>query len=382
MHLPATHRVLSASRNPRTFWQLVNDTINISIVGASGYTGGELVERLLGHPHARIVSLVGSEGSGARAEPRSFESLFPRLRGRVGLSITPLDLDALKESDAEVVFLATPHETSMEVAPGLVDSGKRVIDLSGAWRLGGAALTEATYGLRTARTECFDAAVYGLVEINRGRLTEARFVSNPGCYPTASVLALHPLVRAGVVRSGTRPIIDATSGVSGAGRSANARTTFGEVSLQPYGVLGHRHAPEIELHAGTGVVFTPHLGAYDRGILATIHVELAPGWTLARITALYREMYGHERFVRLLPSGEWPSVAGVRHTNFCDLAWAVDERHGHLIVVSAIDNLVKGASGQAIQAMNAMLGIPEHFGLLEGTDSLENAGLSAEGGGR
>ncbi len=347
----------------------MNDTLNISIVGASGYTGGELVERLLGHPHARIVSLLGSEGSGIKGEPRSFESLFPRLRGRVGQSITPLNVEALCESDTDVAFLATPHETSMQLAPALVDAGKRVIDLSGAWRLGGAALTEATYGLRTTRPEFFDAAVYGLVEISRDRIASARLVSNPGCYPTASILALHPLVKAGVVRSGTRPIIDATSGVSGAGRSANARTTFGEVSLQPYGVLNHRHAPEIELHAGAGVVFTPHLGAYDRGILATIHVELAPGWTAARIGEVYRDMYAHERFVRLLPPGEWPSVAGVRQTNFCDLSWGCDEKHGHLIVVSAIDNLVKGASGQAIQAMNVMHGLPEHLGLLDSTDA-------------
>lgn len=364
----------------------MKDALNISIVGASGYTGGELVERLLAHPHARLVSLLGSEGTGAKAEPRSFEALFPRLRGRVGMPITALNPRELCDADVDVVFLATPHETSIELAPTLVDAGKRVIDLSGAWRLGSAAQTKTTYGLHTDRPECFQSAVYALVEINREKLRDATLVSNPGCYPTASILALHPLVKAGAVRAGTRPIIDATSGVSGAGRSANVRTTFGEVSLQPYGVLTHRHAPEIERHAGTGVVFTPHLGAYDRGILATIHVELAPGWTTARIGELYREMYAHERFVRLLPSGEWPSVAGVRQTNFCDLNWACDETHGHLIVVSAIDNLVKGASGQAIQAMNAMHGMPEHLGLLDmglldGADAGELSGKGSMRGG-
>ena len=356
----------------------MNDTLHISIVGASGYTGGELVERLLGHPGVRIVSLLGSESQSAKSEPRSFEALFPRLRGRVGMAITPLNAAELCASEADVVFLATPHETSMSLAPALLDSGKRVIDLSGAWRLGSASTTKSVYGLHTDRPEWFDRAVYAMVEINRDRLPSAQLVSNPGCYPTASILALHPIVKAGAIRSGTRPIIDATSGVSGAGRAPNARTTFGEVSLQPYGVLNHRHAPEIELHSGTGVVFTPHLGAFDRGILATIHVELAPGWTPARIDAIYREMYGHERFVRLLAPGEWPSVAGVRYTNFCDLAWAVDETHGHLIVVSAIDNLVKGASGQAIQAMNAMYRLPEHLGLLE--DGLGLAAASSKGG--
>lgn len=356
----------------------LKDTLNITIVGASGYTGGELVERLLSHPHARITALLGSESHGAKAEPRSFEALFPRLRGRIGLSITPLNPPALCESDADVVFLATPHETSIELAPKLLDAGKRVVDLSGAWRLGSEGLTKSVYGLKTDRSEWFGRAAYALVEINRDRLPEAQLVSIPGCYPTASILALRPLVRADAIRAGTRPIIDATSGVSGAGRTPNARTTFGEVSLQPYGVLNHRHAPEIELHAGAGVVFTPHLGAYDRGILATIHVELAPGFSAARIAEIYREMYGHERFVRLLPAGEWPSVAGVRHTNFCDLNWAVDEKHGHLIVVSAIDNLVKGASGQAIQAMNAMHGMPEHLGLLD--DGLGLAAASSRGG--
>lgn len=347
--------------------------LSIAIVGASGYAGGELAEILLAHPHARIVSLLGSEGHGGKAEARRIDALFPRLRGRIDLPIVPLNPGELAASGVDVAFLATPHEASMTLAPTLIDAGIRVIDLSGAWRLGGVDQTEATYGLRTERPELFTEAVYAMVELNRSRLPGARLISNPGCYPTASVLALAPLVRAGAIRAGTRPIIDATSGVSGAGRSPNARTHFCEVSLQPYGVLSHRHAPEIELHAETGVVFTPHLGAYDRGILATIHVELAPGWTGARVTETYERAYGHERFVRLLGRDEWPSVAGVRGTNFCDLGWAADERHGHLIVVSAIDNLVKGAAGQAVQAMNAAFGMPEQLGL--------EACRGAEGGG-
>lgn len=355
----------------------VDHQTSIAIVGASGYAGGELVGRLLDHPGVRLAALYGSERSSAQGGARSFDALFPRLRGRVsgGLSIVPLDSEALVASGVEVVFLATPHETSIELAPKLVDAGKRVVDLSGAWRLGGAAQTRKTYGLETNRPELFESAVYSLVELNRTAIADARLVSNPGCYPTASILALCPLVRAGAIRLETRPIIDATSGVSGAGRSPSPRTSYCEVSLQPYGVLSHRHAPEIERHAGTRVVFTPHLGAFDRGILATIHVELAPGWTAARIDELYRDAYAGEQFVRLLPKGEWPSVGGVRDTNCCDLNWAVDEDFGHLIVVSAIDNLVKGASGQAIQAMNVMLGVPEATGLVSTASTIEGAGV-------
>ena len=211
--------------------------------------------------------------------------------------------------------------------------------------------------------ELLSAAVYGLPELNRARIASAKLVAVPGCYPTSAILPLAPLVKAAAIAVGTRPIIDSTSGVSGAGRTPTAKTHLCEVSLQPYNVLKHRHNPEIDLYAGTPTVFTPHLGSYDRGILSTIHVELAAGWTSDRVGAALHESYQTEPFVRLYPTDRWPSVAGVRATNFCDVGWAVDEPNRHLILVSAIDNLVKGAAGQAIQCMNIVCGLPETNGL-------------------
>src|SRR5690606_32715925 len=184
-------------------------------------------------------------------------------------------------------------------------------------------------------------AVYGLPELNRRLIADAQLIAVPGCYPTASILALAPLVRAGALRHGSLAVIDATSGVSGAGRAPSARTSFCEVSLAPYGVLGHRHQPEIARHTGLGdVLFTPHIAPYDRGILATIHVELESGWDAARVGEVFSSAYEQERFVRLLTaSGRWPSVGAVRNTNCCDIAWAVDERRRphHTIIFSAID---------------------------------------------
>jgi N-acetyl-gamma-glutamyl-phosphate reductase len=243
----------------------------------------------------------------------------------------------------------------------------RVLDLSGGFRLRDAALYPKVYGFEHGHPELLETAVYGLPELNRAQIASARLVAVPGCYPTSAILPLAPLVRAGAVARGTRPIIDSTSGVSGAGRTPTAKTHFCEISLQPYNVLKHRHNPEIDLHAGVPVVFTPHLGAFDRGILSTIHVELSEGWNAARVGATLRGAYGAEPFVRLRAPDQWPSVGAVRETNFCDIGWAVDEPRRHLIVVSAIDNLVKGAAGQAIQCMNIVCGLPETLGLDGGT---------------
>ncbi|MBX3360583.1 MAG: hypothetical protein KF705_03955 [Phycisphaeraceae bacterium] len=239
----------------------MKDSLNISIVGASGYTGGELVERLLGHPHTRIVSLLGSEAApGAKAEPRSFDALFPRLRGRVGMPILALDSRELCDAEVDVVFLATPHETSIALAPRLVDAGKRVIDLSGAWRLGSAARTKATYGLSSDRPEWFESAVYALVEINREKLRDASLASNPGCYPTASILA-NPLV----LRS-DRHAADHRRDERRFRRGAHPQREDDVRRGESPAVRRVESSPcsEIELHAGTGVVFTPHLAIRPR----------------------------------------------------------------------------------------------------------------------
>lgn len=342
--------------------------IPAAIVGAGGYAGAELLRLLLGHGSARVVGLFASaHGSAGGDRPTPMGELFPRFRGMTDLSLLPTSVDAIEECGARAVFLATPHEVSHELAPRLAERGMVVFDLSAAFRLKEAGAYPRHYGFAHAHAAWLERAPYGLPELSRAGLREASLVAVPGCYPTSAILALAPLVRAGAVRAGTRPIIDSTSGVSGAGRAPSAKTHFCEVSLQPYGVLSHRHQPEIDAGVGLATLFTPHLGAFDRGILSTIHAELAAGWNEPRVRAVLESAYAGETFVRLLPAGQWPSVGAVRGTNFCDLGWAVDEQGPggpHLIIVSALDNLVKGAAGQAVQCFNIRFGLPETRGLL------------------
>jgi N-acetyl-gamma-glutamyl-phosphate reductase len=348
--------------------------LRVAIVGAAGYGGGELASILLRHPRAEVVAAFGSSRRAGAEKPARLGDLHPRLRGLLDLEVVAAEAGAIAAARPDAIFLATPHEASEEMLPGLLgvtnsrSEPTRVFDLSGAFRLRQEDYP-GHYGFPHHHPELLKRAVYGLPELHRARIAGADFVAVPGCYPTSAILPLAPLVKAGAVRPGTRPIIDSTSGVSGAGRTPSAKVHFCEVSLQPYNVLKHRHNPEIDLYCGTPTVFTPHLGAFDRGILSTIHVELSPGWTGEHAGATLREAYGRESFVRLLPAGEWPSVGAVRGTNFCDIAWAADDAHSHLIVVSALDNLVKGAAGQAVQCMNIRFGLPETMGLLPGSDT-------------
>jgi N-acetyl-gamma-glutamyl-phosphate reductase len=336
----------------------------VVVVGAGGYSGAEVVGFLLGHGDVEIAALYGSGRGGDGPVP--FADLAPRFRGATDLPVLPIDAAGLMRHKPDVVFLATPHEASHDLAPDILHGGAVVIDLSAAFRLPRPDLYRRHYGFDHQHAGLLRQAAYGLPEINRAAIRGADLIAVPGCYPTSAILPLHPLVAGSAVAPGWRPIIDSTSGVSGAGRTPALRSLFCEVSLQPYGVLSHRHAPEIAHHAAIDVIFTPHLAPFDRGILSTIHVRLAPDWDAARVSALLRRTYAEEPFVRLLPSGTWPSVAAVRGTNFCDLAWAADE-HGHLILVSAIDNLVKGAAGAAVQCMNLRLGLPETTSLLKET---------------
>lgn len=344
----------------------------IAIVGAGGYSGQELVTILLRHPGARIVGLFGSGRDGSATR---LEHIAPRLAGATLPDIQLAEPDAIAQVRPDAVFLCTPHEASAQVAPELRALDLITLDLSGAFRLH-PEQTPEVYGFAHADPAVAATAVYGLPELNRERIAEADLIAVPGCYPTAAILALAPL--AGAMRPGSSAIVDATSGVSGAGRGASARTSFCEVSLMPYGVLSHRHQPEIARHAGAkacgnpeagagdqgmDVIFTPHLGPFDRGILATIHLELDTGWDAARIGEAYSSAYEGEPFVRRLGGGRWPSIAAVRDTNCCDLAWAVDEPRHRAILFSAIDNLVKGAAGQAVQCMNIRLGFPEMHAL-------------------
>ncbi len=333
--------------------------IPVAIVGASGFTGCELAWLVAHHPRFELVAAFGSDASDPA---RTLGAMEGRLRGVADLPVLPGGAAAVSSCDADLVFLATPHAVSAEIASPLLGAGKTVVDLSGAFRLRNEAVHRQHYGF-PRDPGLVGAAVYGLPERGRSGLEHASLVACAGCYVTAASVPLGALADAGAIAPGTRPIIDAVSGVSGAGRSAAMH--LAEVSAMPYGVGSHRHAPEIEMNVGHGVVFQPQLGAFDRGILATVHVELAPGWTPESVGAAFRLAFADEPFVRELPEGVWPSVAGVRGTNFVDVAWHVD-RNGHAVLFCAIDNLVKGASGQAIQCANLALGLDESLGLTPG----------------
>jgi N-acetyl-gamma-glutamyl-phosphate reductase len=326
----------------------------VAVAGATGFTGQELLRLLSRHPAVALTSAMSS-GQTAASSRR-----LPALTRLWNGSIVPLSFDALA-SEADIVFLALPDSAAAELAPALVDRGVRVIDLSGAFRLRDEAARTKWYP-DTHRLPS-DVA-YGLTERERGQVARARLVANPGCYPTASLLALAPLVEAGLLLPNTDVIVDAKSGVSGAGKTPSERTHFSEVhgSMAAYGVFNHRHGAEIEQGAGRTVTFTPHLLPLDRGILATIYVRVAPGTTEEALGDVMERAYAGATFVRLVGSS-LPEIKHVAHTNFCDIGWRVDPS-GRAILVSVIDNLLKGASGQAVQNMNVMLGLDERTALL------------------
>ena len=322
----------------------------VAIAGATGYTGQELLRLLGRHPG---VSLTAAMSSGS-ARP------LPALARLWAGQITPLSADTLAR-DADVVFLALPDSAAAELGPSLVEAGVRVVDLSGAFRLRDADARTRWYP-ETQRVP--NGVAYGLTEREREAVARARLVANPGCYPTATLLALAPLVSAGILTPGADIIVDAKSGVSGAGKTPSERTHFSEChdNLSAYGVFNHRHGAEIEQGIGGPVTFTPHLVPLHRGLMATIYVRMAPGTTEEALAALYERVYAGATFVRLVGSA-MPEIKHVAHTNFCDIGWRVDPS-GRVILVSVIDNLLKGASGQAVQNMNVMLGLDERTGLL------------------
>jgi len=334
------------------------DTVTrVAVAGATGYTGQELLRILARHPGVAIASAMSS--GAAAGSQRKLPALAHIWNGEIA-PFAAGGIDALA-ADADVVFLALPDKAAADVAPALVDAGVRVIDLSGAFRLRDAASRGRWYP-ETHRLP--DGVAYGLTERERGAVVRARLVANPGCYPTAALLALAPLVEAGLLAAGADVIVDAKSGVSGAGKTPSERTHFSEVhgSLSAYGVFNHRHGAEIEQGVGRQVTFTPHLIPIDRGILSTIYVRVAPGTTEEALGDVYARAYAGATFVRLTGSA-LPEIKHVAHTNFCDIGWRV-QPDGRAILVSVIDNLVKGASGQAVQNMNVMLGIDERVGLL------------------
>jgi N-acetyl-gamma-glutamyl-phosphate reductase len=329
------------------------------IVGFRGYSGAELVRLLEHHPHVEPVLLEHRHDSQERPQP-----IDSRQPARV-----PFAADAVKSEGLAVVFLATPADVSMDLAPGLLAEGARVIDLSGAFRLSdAAAYTRWNKETHTA-PDLLAEAVYGLPEFCRQRIRGARLIANPGCYPTAANLAIQPLVASGVIDRTAGIVCDAKSGVSGAGRKATLKTSFCEVTANftAYSLLDHRHVPEILMTSGLEegeLSFTAHLLPIERGILETIYFRANNLSIAGNLLDIYKKRYKNEAFIRLYEPGTLPDIRSVDRTNFCDIGFRFDAATGRAVVVSVIDNLVKGAAGQAIQNMNLMLGLDETEGLL------------------
>jgi len=329
------------------------------IVGFRGYSGSELV-RLLEH-HRQVEPVLLEHRQDFEERPKPLNAGQP---ARVAL--TP---GVVKSEALALVFLATPAGVSMELAPGLLASGVKVIDLSGAFRFADAATYSRWYREPHTAPDLLNQAVYGLPEFCRQRIAGATLVANPGCYPTAANLAIQPLIAAGIVDRAAAIVCDAKSGVSGAGRGVTLRTSFCEVTanFSAYSVLDHRHVPEIlmtsQLDEGE-LSFTAHLIPIDRGILETIYFRARNISSAADLLEIYSQRYRNESFIRLYQPGALPDIRGVDRTNFCDIGVRLDPASGRAIVISAIDNLVKGAAGQAIQNMNLMLGLEESEGLL------------------
>jgi N-acetyl-gamma-glutamyl-phosphate reductase len=326
-----------------------NGRIRVGVAGATGYAGMELIRRLARHPHAELAWAMASSASESRR--------LPALARIWDAPVQPLDVDKLADMDA--VFLALPDTLAAEIAPAIASRGPRVFDLSGAFRLRCASERQKWYP--HTRNPGVDVA-YGLTERYRGALTAARLIACPGCYPTAAVLALQPLVASALLEPGV--IIDAKSGVSGAGKTPSERTHFSEChgSIGAYGVFAHRHAAEIEQELGTAVTFVPHLVPLDRGILETIYARLRAGVSPAEVETALAGAYEGSPFVRLT-GAELPEIKHVAHTNFCDIGWRIGPDGRQLVMVACLDNLVKGAAGQAIQNFNVAFGFEETLGL-------------------
>jgi N-acetyl-gamma-glutamyl-phosphate reductase len=337
--------------------------IKVAVIGASGYAGLELVRLLARHPGCDLVALTSLEYPG-----RPFSQVFPALAGIVQLSFSDSDPEKISAL-AEVVFTSVPHQAAMGMIPRFLALGCRVVDLSADFRFRDVGLYEEWYQAHTAR-ELLAEAVYGLPELHRDEVRRTRLVGNPGCYPTCVILGLAPLAQARLLQPDS-VIADCKSGVSGAGRQALLGLHFCEVNdgFRAYKVLEHRHTPEMEqelgLLAGTPVkvTFTPHLVPMSRGILGTLYAGLTEPRTEGELRELYQKFYQGHPFVRLHPPGSLPDTRDVRGANFCDLALRVDREGRRVIVISAIDNLNKGAAGQAVQNFNLMVGFPETLGL-------------------
>ena len=335
----------------------------VGIIGATGYTGVELLRLLLHHPEVEVTALTSQKYAGL-----PIDQVFPSVMKYLQLKCEELNLDQVSKK-TDFIFTAVPHKTAMETVPSFVQRGKKVVDLSADFRLQDPAVYERWYQKHTA-PELLKESVYGLPELHRKKIREAKIVGNPGCYPTGALIGLIPLVEKGMI-SLESIIIDSKSGVSGAGRDVVLESLFCEVNegVRAYKIFEHRHTPEIEqelsqlVQKKVNVTFVPHLIPIDRGILTTLYVILAKKMKTEEVLNIFEQYYEKEPFVRIFQKGKIPNTKNVRGSNYCDIGLKVSEGDGRLVVVTAIDNLVKGASGEAVQNMNIMLGYPETMGL-------------------
>lgn len=337
----------------------------VAVVGAAGYAGIEAVRWVLAHPDLELTCATSAADAGRR-----IDALYPSLAGVTDASFVGPDVDGIAKC-ADIVLLAVPHTAAMALVPALLGAGLTVIDLSADFRLTDPAVYEQWYGEAHSAAHLLGEAVYGLPELDRSRLPGARLVAVPGCYPTATILAAFPALESGVAL-GTRIVVDAKSALSGAGRSPSAAAHFVQAneSCMPYKVGSHRHTPEMEQALGGAagrevtVMFTPHLVPMTRGLISTVYLDVEKHLTTEEVVELYRGRYHAEPFVHVHDAGVMPSTAEVEGTNRAAIGIHVDERTSTMVAVCAIDNLGKGAAGQAIQSLNAVLGLPETSGLV------------------
>jgi N-acetyl-gamma-glutamyl-phosphate reductase len=337
-----------------------NEKLKIAICGGSGYTGIELLRILSGHPQVTITSVTSEKSAG-----KQVSTLFPHLQKYQNLAYEPLDKTSLLNK-ADLFFLALPHGASQEAVNFFFKNNKRIIDLSADYRLSDPRVYQQWYGLPHEYQSTLKKAVFGLPEIYRSKIKNAKLIANPGCYPTSAILGLMPAIKSKLIDTSSL-IIDSKSGTTGAGRKADLAVSFCEVNegFKAYGIGTHRHTPEIEqeLSLASGkkitVNFTPHLLPVDRGILTTAYARLSKKTDTASVLNIYKKAYKDEPFVSVLDEGIFPNIKNVRGTNFCHIGAKVVPRTNTLIIVSVIDNLVKGASGQAVHNMNIMMGFDE-----------------------
>jgi N-acetyl-gamma-glutamyl-phosphate reductase len=342
----------------------MRDARQVAVVGVTGYTGLELARLLLRHPALPTPVFYVRETQGANC----LGELFPHFRGWGEARLRTLSVEAITSSAAGTAFLATPHEASAELAPKLLDAGLRVVDLSGAFRFASGETFKRWYKAPGPDAGLLDEAVYGIPELYREQISGARLVANPGCYATSVILALKPIVDAGWIADGTSVVADSKSGATGAGKEPRRDLHFVELyeNFKAYNVFAHRHTPEILEQTGLGedqLVFTTHLLPLARGILSTVYVTLGERRAAEEVEALYRKFYAGRPMVRIWTPGKLPELQHVAHSNFCDIGFALDGEGRRMVIVSCLDNLGKGAAGQAVQNFNLLLGLEEQTGL-------------------